>query len=1341
MTSDADEADEAERELSSYDGIRVETAGSVEEALRLVEAGGLDCVVSDHDLPDVSGVVLLQAVRVQYPDLPFLLYTAEGDEHLASRAISARVTDYLVKEEEEQWGRLASLVERAVDYRRTRDSVGRPEPVLDAMERRAEAERAKRRYDAVFEDPNTLTALLDSDGKLIEVNQTALEYVEGRGEKFVGEPFWETPWWPGLEEDMEDKVRSAAAGEYVEYEAEHVGEGVEDYVSRGVIYPVRDEDGDVDSLVVLAQDVTEERNRQRELERYERYVDSTTDIISHMDDSGRILYESPSVEDVLGYPQGGRVGETAFSFVHPEDRERVAKVYAEAMAAEEDVENVEYRMERADGSYVWLESVGRDVSDTDIEGVVVSSRDITERKEREQELERYQRYVDSTSDIITHLDEEGRIIYHNPAVERVLDIETDDWIGESVFDRIHPEDREEMIESFTSLAEGAGFEAVEHRIEIGDGSYVWLESVGRDVSDTELGGVVVSSRDISDRKRHERQLREREERLSLALHASEAGVWDWNLRTDEVVWDENLERMFGLEPGEFDGTLEAYESYVHPDDAEELWSELERSMETGERFDVEYRAVDENGEQLWIHGVGAPVTDDEDEVVRFIGIDLDVTERKERERELERYANLWMNLPVGVCRVKVKNRGEFLEVNERMVEILDAESEEDLLGRFIGDRWVDQEDRHEVLKRLDEEGWVTTESQFRTLKGRLIWARLTLMAFEVEEGEFVVDAVVQDITERREEEEQLGRAQEIARIGRWTKDIPSDVIQWSDEVYELWGVEGEGPLDHEDFLDHIHPEDREKVDRRWEAAKSGEPYDVEHRVVTDEGEVRWMREQAEVTFDSDGEPVRAVGVVQDITEQKQRERELRQARDEYRELIDGMNEAAFVIGPDHQFRYVNDAAVDALGYSRDELLSMKPQDIDASLEDSEIERLIQEMPEDEIQVFETVHESRDGEQIPVEISSSLISFRGDRAVLSVARDITERKEQQRELDRRLRAIEEAPVGIAITDPNQEDNPLVYVNRRFLELTGYSEDEVLGRNCRFLQGERTRDEPVQKMREAIDAEEPVEVELLNYRKDGSEFWNRVGITPVFDEAGELTNFVGYQQDVSERREREQHLRVVDRVLRHNLRNDLNLVQGYAEELEDQLMGDGESRSYTRGIVEVCDSLLKKADKERRIIELLTEAPGLQDENVSEVARRAVETVRRRHPDADITVSVPEDVRMRLSDMFEQALEELVENAVIHNDTDTPEVEVSVEETDGEVVIQVRDDGPDIPEMEVGVLTEEAEGPLYHGSGLGLWFVHWVVRRSNGRLSVEDNEPRGNVVTVTLESSADEGGWKG
>jgi PAS domain S-box-containing protein len=128
-------------------------------------------------------------------------------------------------------------------------------------------------------------------------------------------------------------------------------------------------------------------------------------------------------------------------------------------------------------------------------------------------------------------------------------------------------------------------------------------------------------------------------------------------------------------------------------------------------------------------------------------------------------------------------------------------------------------------------------------------------------------------------------------------------------------------------------------------------------------------------------------------------------------------------------------------------------------------------------------------------------------------DVTDRKSDQEELELKNRALDSAPGGVVITDPTRADNPIVYANDTFCEMTGYAESEVLGRNCRFLQGPDTDPEPVAEMRAAVDASESTSVVLRNYREDGTEFWNHVSISPITDERGTVTHFVGFQRDIT------------------------------------------------------------------------------------------------------------------------------------------------------------------------------------------------------------------------------------
>jgi len=167
--------------------------------------------------------------------------------------------------------------------------------------------------------------------------------------------------------------------------------------------------------------------------------------------------------------------------------------------------------------------------------------------------------------------------------------------------------------------------------------------------------------------------------------------------------------------------------------------------------------------------------------------------------------------------------------------------------------------------------------------------------------------------------------------------------------------------------------------------------------------------------------------------------------------------------------------------------------------------------------------ARDGRPVDVLLSAARIELEGRECILAVSEDITERKRVEAELRLRDRAIAAVQSGILITDSHQHDNPIVYCNPGFERLTGYEAHEVLGRNCRFLQGPDTDPATVATIRAALLDGRRCRVTIANYRKDGSLFWNDLIISPVHDAAGVVSHFIGIQTDITEVKQAELALR--------------------------------------------------------------------------------------------------------------------------------------------------------------------------------------------------------------------------
>jgi PAS domain S-box-containing protein len=168
-----------------------------------------------------------------------------------------------------------------------------------------------------------------------------------------------------------------------------------------------------------------------------------------------------------------------------------------------------------------------------------------------------------------------------------------------------------------------------------------------------------------------------------------------------------------------------------------------------------------------------------------------------------------------------------------------------------------------------------------------------------------------------------------------------------------------------------------------------------------------------------------------------------------------------------------------------------------------------------------------------------------------------------------RAMDEAPVGITISDGSVSNTPLIYINDAFERITGYAREEVLGRNCRFLQGDRSDPEAITKMRDAIDEGRATSVELVNYRKDGTPFWNAVDIAPIRDESGAVTHYVGFQTDVTDRKRAEREVEHKADGLaseRADLERLLDRIEGLVHETTSALVTASSREDARQAVVE-------------------------------------------------------------------------------------------------------------------------------------------------------------------------------
>lgn len=243
------------------------------------------------------------------------------------------------------------------------------------------------------------------------------------------------------------------------------------------------------------------------------------------------------------------------------------------------------------------------------------------------------------------------------------------------------------------------------------------------------------------------------------------------------------------------------------------------------------------------------------------------------------------------------------------------------------------------------------------------------------------------------------------------------------------------------------------------------------------------------------------------------------------------------------------------------------------------------------------------------------------------------------------------------------------------------------------------------------------------------------SPVTDRWGEERGMVVMLQDVTQKLTREQRLEVLNRVLRHNIRNNASSIIARAELISNDIQepDDGSAEQ----IIDTTQKMMETAESAREIEEMMTASRERATASIEDVVDRVRAQLGDEYPAVEVTTAVPDDATAAVSPtVLEIVLHNVMENGAEHNDADQPILVVSSDYTgDSSIEIAVSDNGPGIPEYEQSVLDAGAEDQLQHGSGLGLWAAHWGVTQMGGSLSISDNEPRGSTVTLRLPTATE------
>ncbi len=661
-------------------------------------------------------------------------------------------------------------------------------------------------------------------------------------------------------------------------------------------------------------------------------------------DDGRFrnLEINPALERVSGIPRDQLIGKTQEETVSEETARIVNAKYRHCVKTGVPVEE-EATLNLPSGRRTF-HSILIPLRDQKgaVRRILGISRDITEQKQIAAELHQsndlLQTIINSVPTAILGLDLDGNVqLVWNPAAEKMLG-----WKAEEVMGRllptVQPEKQEEFRRFREMVRQGKTLAGVEVRRQRKDGSpidYSIYASPLKDAVGNIIGNIAVLV-DVTERKRSEEALRKSEYYLAEAQKIAHTGSWAWDVATQKLIhWSKEHFRIFGLDSANGIPSWETAQQLIHPDDRAECIAKIEAAIREKTDCLLEYRAVLPDGSIKYIHSIGHPILNESGDLVEYVGTEMDITERKlaemelrENERKLEvaeQIANLgYWDRDFAANRVTISGQSCHilgLPAGERTFDLSQWQRQ--------WEKMIHPDDREHVMRASAE---ALRGEQRYDVEYRIVRPNGEVFAVH-SRGDVIWDetgkpqrmfGIMQDVTERRKASEALRLSEErfrqltdsIREVFWMTDTSKLSMLYVSKGYEEIWGRTREelyaNPLS---WAEAIHPDDRERVVQDAVSKQTRGTYDEIYRIVRPDGEVRWIHDKAFPIRDNTGNVYRVAGVAEDITELRQKEREIELAKEQYEEFFMEDLTGDFICTPEGQIVTCNPAFARMFGFS------------------------------------------------------------------------------------------------------------------------------------------------------------------------------------------------------------------------------------------------------------------------------------------------------------------------------------------------------------------------------------------------------------------------------------------
>ncbi|MBD2299276.1 PAS domain S-box protein [Nostoc sp. FACHB-190] len=663
--------------------------------------------------------------------------------------------------------------------------------------------------------------------------------------------------------------------------------------------------GNIISYIGTFTDITERKQAEEALKesesRYAHLTEAAPVGIFRMDAAGQCIYVNDRWSEMTGRPTQSALGLGWLAAIHPEDRDRLKQEW-ELTFDQETVDFREYyesegRHLRPDGSISWfyVQGVPEIDSNGSVSGYIGTLTDISDRRQAEEALQdsehRYATLAKAAPVAIFRLDAAGNCVYINDRWSEMTGRPTSAGLGTGWLDAIHPEDSDRILQKWfaADLAPNELFDN-EGRHLLPDGSVKWFHCyvLAETNANGEVIGYIGTLTDITSRKQTEEQLHHLSERLTLALQSGKFGIWEYDFAEAKQIWDDQMYELYGLSPGEFSGTYDAWLNFLYPEDWDYMLASIQQAIDGKQEYNVEFRIIQPSGAIRFLKGYGILKRDAQGEPVRVIGVNFDITDHKQAEQELIRNRDLReaiFNESADAIFLVDWSTLLTLDCNRRAVELFEAANKTELIninGQALQRQPFTAQETQAIMAEMECQGVWSREIEYVTLKGNIFWGNAAAKPITVA-GRTMNIVRITDISDRKQAQEALAKyAHEVedlynnAPCGYHSLDQEGRFIKVNETELQWLGY-SRAEMIGQPLVNFFTADSRLAFEQNYPRFKQqGWAKDLEYEMVCKDGTILPVLINATAVKDAEGNYLYNRATLFDISDRKQAEEELRQ---------------------------------------------------------------------------------------------------------------------------------------------------------------------------------------------------------------------------------------------------------------------------------------------------------------------------------------------------------------------------------------------------------------------------------------------------------------------------------